>query len=165
MKKFLLIASSVFMVSALANLEVPKNILSIHQALCPDITESEIYPEVMELGHGKKLYLLTCELYAYNSSQRAYTLDAYSAIEPLALIDLSVSNQMYASSRLMGAGLSVENKEIHTFQKGRGIGDCGSSAIYAYDSEIDQFVLKEYRLKSECDGEVEAEWPIIYPKK
>lgn len=166
MKKFifsllvLASASNVF-----ANVEVPSSVASLHKALCSDIALEETYPEVMDLGHGKKLYLLTCEMYAYNSLVRGYIVNPYSAVEPLSLVDISSNGQFYATSNLMGAGLDQESKSISTFQKGRGIGDCGSSATYVYDSEIDQFILKEYRLKNECDGEVESEWPVIFPKK
>lgn len=147
-----------------ANVEAPSSVASLHKALCSDIKEEDIYVESMDLGHGKKLYLLTCETYAYNSLVRGYITNPYSGVEQLLLVDIGANGQFFATTNLMGAGLDQESKSIYTFQKGRGIGDCGSSATYVYDSEIEQFTLKEYRLKNECDGEVEAEWPVVFPK-
>lgn len=150
--------------NAFANVEVPSDVATLHKTLCSDIASENTYPEVMDLGYGKKIYLLTCEMYAYNSSVRGYIVSPYAAVEPLSLIDIGPKGQFYATTNLMGAGLDQESKTINTFQKGRGIGDCGSSATYVYDSEVDQFTLKEYRLKNDCDGEMDAEWPVIFPK-
>lgn len=147
-----------------AELAVPQEVASLHKTLCSDIEEDQIYVESMDLGHGKKLYLLTCELYAYNQSVRGYITSSYAALEPLSIVEIDTNGKFSATTNLMGAELDQETKSISTFQKGRGIGDCGSSATYVYDSEIEQFTLKEYRLKNECDGEFEAEWPIIFPK-
>jgi len=50
---------------------------------------------------------------------------------------------------------------LHT--KSRGLGDCGSFAFYQWENN--QFTLKEYRYKSDCDGVYlpPEEYPLIYP--
>lgn len=47
--------------------------------------------------------------------------------------------------------------------KSRGLGDCGSLAIYHWQEE--KFILKEYRHKFDCDGVYlpPEEYPLIYP--
>lgn len=50
---------------------------------------------------------------------------------------------------------------LHT--KSRGLGDCGSFALYYWENN--GFTLKEYRYKSDCDGVYlpPEEYPLIYP--
>jgi len=62
------------------------------------------------------------------------------------------------------AGLPRVNVKLQTitnFTKFRGLGDCGSSAIYKLEG--DRLVLQEYRAKYECDGKYVQDFPIIYP--
>jgi hypothetical protein len=47
------------------------------------------------------------------------------------------------------------------FTKFRGLGDCGSSALYKLEG--DRMVLQEYRAKYECDGKYVQDFPVIYP--
>jgi hypothetical protein len=63
----------------------------------------------------------------------------------------------------MGGGFDPETNLLGTFQKGRGVGDCGSAAEYKYNPENQNFVLIEARLKDTCDGE-DSDWPIVYKK-
>lgn len=50
---------------------------------------------------------------------------------------------------------------LTNFTKFRGLGDCGSSALYKLEGE--RMVLQEYRAKYECDGEYIKDFPIVYP--
>lgn len=54
-------------------------------------------------------------------------------------------------------------KTLSLQAKSRGLGDCGSFAVYQWEGE--KFTLKEYRHKSDCDGVYlpPEEYPLIYP--
>lgn len=72
--------------------------------------------------------------------------------------DYEANNTLY----VMGCEMYAYNT-LGTFQKGRGMGDCGSSASYSWDSRNEKFVLEEARVKIECDGEY-TDWPVVYKK-
>ncbi len=57
--------------------------------------------------------------------------------------------------------VNVRSQTITNFTKFRGVGDCGSSAIYKLEG--DRTVLQEFRAKYECDGKYVQDFPIIYP--
>ncbi|MFM7888985.1 MAG: DUF1176 domain-containing protein [Pseudanabaena sp.] len=57
--------------------------------------------------------------------------------------------------------VNVRSQTITNFTKFRGVGDCGSSAIYKLEG--DRMVLQEFRAKFECDGKYVQDMPVIYP--
>jgi Protein of unknown function (DUF1176) len=57
--------------------------------------------------------------------------------------------------------VNVRSQTMTNFTKFRGVGDCGSSALYKLEG--DRMVLQEYRAKYECDGNYVQDFPIIYP--
>jgi hypothetical protein len=56
---------------------------------------------------------------------------------------------------------NVRSQTMTNFTKFRGLGDCGSSALYKLEG--DRMVLQEYRAKYACDGKYVQDFPIIYP--
>jgi hypothetical protein len=61
-----------------------------------------------------------------------------------------------------------EKLELTGFFKGRGLGDCGSFDRWAWSRSTGgyAFVLKEARVKGECDGEYDGgpeNWPAVWP--
>ncbi len=56
---------------------------------------------------------------------------------------------------------NVRSQTLTNFTKFRGVGDCGSSALYKLEG--DRMVLQEYRAKYACDGNYVQDFPIIYP--
>lgn len=57
--------------------------------------------------------------------------------------------------------VNVRSQTMTNFTKFRGIGDCGSSAIYKLEG--DRMILQEFRAKYACDGKYIQDLPIIYP--
>lgn len=57
--------------------------------------------------------------------------------------------------------VNVRSQTMTNFTKFRGLGDCGSSALYKLEG--DRMVLQEYRAKYECDGKYIQDFPVIYP--
>ncbi len=56
---------------------------------------------------------------------------------------------------------NVRSQTMTNFTKFRGLGDCGSSALYKLEG--DRMVLQEYRAKYVCDGNYVQDLPVIYP--
>jgi hypothetical protein len=57
--------------------------------------------------------------------------------------------------------VNVQKQTMTNFTKFRGVGDCGSSALYKLEG--DRMVLQEYRAKYECDGKYVQDFPVVYP--
>lgn len=155
-------------------IEIPKALKERHALACPEVTtergewmQNSVYdlPSMSGVKSINKLYVLGCEMYAYNSLERAYIVNSYGDITDVAVTEVDSEGNFGATTNLMGAGYDEGSQTLGTFSKGRGIGDCGASALYKYSVDSERFVLVEQRLKLECDMDVEAEWPIVFPKK
>lgn len=146
--------------------EISTEVLARHKTNCPqfagDMGEFMI-KEAYELEDIKStLVILGCEMYAYNTMERAYIQDAYGDIVDVSVAEVSTDLDITSTTSLMGATFDVATKTLFTSQKGRGMGDCGSSAEYKLKS--DKFALVEARIKDDCDGNFEDEWPVVYKK-
>ena len=156
-----------------STIQIPKAVLDRHNASCPDFSSEQgqyLMKEVYTLPAGeysktpKSLYILGCELYAYNSRELAYIVDSYGDITNVAVSEVATDRSITATSDLMGTAFDQAGLMLSTYSKGRGVGDCGSSAAYKYDANSEKFVLLEARLKEQCDGDVESDWPVVYSK-
>lgn len=152
---------------------IPQKLIEHHSAVCTEFpTEEGRYlmraeyslPKSPYSNEAKKLYVLGCEMYAYNSLEKAYIVDQSGNITDVYVAEIDHERSFSATSDLMGADYDEKSNTLGLFQKGRGIGDCGSSTIYSYNPEAEKFILIEARMKNECNGEVEDEWPVIYSK-
>ena len=112
----------------------------------------------------KMLYILGCELYAYNSMEKAYILDSYGNVTNVEVAEIMSDKSITATTDLMGTAFDQASLTLSTYSKGRGIGDCGSSGLYKFDLNSEKFVLLEARLKENCDGDTESGWPVVYSK-
>ncbi|MGZ3788277.1 MAG: DUF1176 domain-containing protein, partial [Bacteriovorax sp.] len=126
--------------------------------------EIHALPKLQDSSSTKKLYILGCEMYAYNTMEKAYILDANNDITDVYVADIDKDLAITATSSLMGTYYDEASKTLGTFQKGRGIGDCGAASSYLYSPTYEKFILMEARIKDHCDGDVEGEWPVVYSK-
>lgn len=152
---------------------IPKAVLDRHAAACPEFSsergeymtkEAYVLPGSEYSPASTTLYVIGCDLYAYNSMEKAYIVNSYGDITNVAIAEVGADKSISATTDLMGAGFDPISLTLGTFQKGRGVGDCGSTATYKYESSLEKFVLIEARSKAECDGDIEAEWPVVYSK-
>ncbi len=150
---------------------LPEHLVAHHTAVCPDFGSSDgkwflraVYtlPQSPYSKQINTLYVLGCEMYAYNSQERAYIVDPGGAITDVWVAEIDFKGNFTATNSLMGADYDPASQSLYTFQKGRGIGDCGSASTYAYSAEEEKFILKEARVKDHCDGDIEADWPVVY---
>lgn len=163
-------AMSLTAASAFANsMELPKGLVELHAAQCPEFTERNLFVDIQKLPNSEHhandnvLYVMGCEMYAYNSLEKAYVVNKEGKISPV-VVAAFYGGSLFATSDLMGAGFDPATNTLGTFSKGRGIGDCGSAATYSWDKYEEKFSLIEARNKEACDGDIEAEWPIVYKK-
>jgi hypothetical protein len=60
----------------------------------------------------------------------------------------------------INAGFDEATQTLSTFNKGRGIGDCGSSSEWAWDGKAFQLILS--KAMPDCHGVPEDEWPTVW---
>lgn len=146
---------------------ISEKLLTYHQTHCPRFgSEVGKYArrEVYSLPSTKTLYILGCEMYAYNSMEKAYIVDQTGAINDVNVVQIDSEGSLSATSDLMGTMFDEQSNTLRTYQKGRGYGDCGSAATYSYNAVEEKFILREARIKDNCDGDVDSQWPVVYSK-
>lgn len=151
--------------------EVPKEILSRHMISCPRYEEGKDSYMIKQKytlpgrfsPESSTLYILGCELYAYNTRELAY-LESSGEILDVAVPEFSKADGISATTSLMGSSFDLDSLTLSTYQKARGMGDCGSSSVYKFKAEYQEFILIEAREKEDCDGDSETAWPVVYAK-
>ncbi len=132
----------------------------------PDCAALEELPngrdfQVGEVGSGASattVYIVPCNGGAYNFSSAVYTGGDGEYVRQ-AFAEYWPSSGLSGVTELFGANLDPETGSITTFYRSRGIGDCGSTALYQWTGTT--FRLDEFRAKEECDG-AEGEFPLVY---
>ncbi len=107
--------------------------------------------EAYALGGGKTLALLPCGSGAYNFSTVPYIVEGGRAT--LAKFDfMSGGDASPTSPLLTNAGWDAKTARLSSYDKGRGLGDCGASEEYVWDGAM--FRLVEARRMPDCRGSV-----------
>jgi hypothetical protein len=128
---------------------------------------SSVYP----LNKEEYLVEIMCFLAAYQGNYQyfLYKINAGNVtIQPLYFQEFIRDNNQkinLKNIRSLGGSPSYDpqTQVLTIYTKGRGLADCGSFSQYQWEQS--RFELKEYRLKSECDGNyLEPEnYPQVYP--
>lgn len=104
------------------------------------------------IDEKRSLLLLSCGAGAYNFASMAFVVTSEGKRKGLdaayAKFDHQPANK--GQPRLVNAGWDEAEGILSTHNKGRGIGDCGSSERYAWDGE--RFRMIEQRTMTECRG-------------
>ena len=118
---------------------------------------------VAVLDDGHALAVLPCNEGAYNFAAMVYQFQD-KRFSQLYFAEYSEDQGWYASNTIVNVNFDPQTKEITTFDKGRGPGDCGSVGRWRWTG--DEFVMKEYRYQAACDGTVEpGAFPVIFSAK
>lgn len=115
---------------------------------------------------GETTYvILPCVLYAYNVSNFVVVKDE---VEGWSLVTFETYNAETKQKgpmtfQLINAEFDAVEDTLYTFNKARGLGDCGTSEVYSLDATIKRGTLLKVTGKLECDGEA-GDWPVLYTK-
>jgi uncharacterized protein DUF1176 len=123
----------------------------------------EFVPENYQLSDDEWLYFVPCMTSAYNQITRVYAVNLrYDEIIPLHFPTYSEDFGWGGTDDLYNHQYDPATRTLTSFTKGRGLGDCGSSARYRWREY--NFMLLEFRSWETCDGtRMPADWPVIYP--
>lgn len=145
--------------------EVPVALLERHRAdpECEPLADlangRDITVAALDADHT--LYILPCWSGAYNFSSRLY-VGSGDSFEQLAFAEYSSSFGWSATTTLVNAYFDETDKSLTSFNKGRGIGDCGSTGRWQWQGY--GFRMLEFAYKDACDGEggEPGDFPVIY---
>lgn len=131
---------------------------------------SEDNTTIYELKTTEYLIEIFCFVGAYQGTYQYLFYDANQAEHQIISLSFTIFDERGGSLQIGDTSLltgypefDLDLEVLTVDRKARGLGDCGSYAVYQWQD--DSFSLQEYRYKGECDGvyiPVE-EYPLIYP--
>ncbi|MGL6160426.1 DUF1176 domain-containing protein [Microbulbifer sp.] len=119
-------------------------------------------PTTHPLGAGRLLHIVPCWAGAYNLGSLVFVTGAKGEEPQLVTFDEYLPDGKRTRTEvLVNAAFNPESGVLTSFNKARGIGDCGSMGKWLWRAGT--FQLVEFRAR-ECGGEpVESsEWPVLY---
>lgn len=148
-----------------ARADVPASLLAFHEAHgecdAPEDLPNGDEIVVIPLKGERVLYLVPCYAGAYNFAHAAYVVEG-DEVKRKWFADYSdytgwVATDVIVNPEWEGGGLG----RLSMFNRGRGIGDCGSRAVWQV-SDGDLRMLS-FNYKADCDGEGEpGEFPLVF---
>lgn len=134
-------------VAAAARLIGPDN------ATCDD-ADGPVKPRAYRLDAAHSLVLVDhpCGNGAYNLFTSVYVLDEAAKVRPARFDQPPGMGEPSTdgSGDLTNGGWDPKTRQLSSFEKGRGVGDCGTSETYAWDGA--RFRLVEQDEMDECRG-------------
>ncbi|WP_312242400.1 DUF1176 domain-containing protein, partial [Pantoea sp.] len=119
---------------------------------------------VAPLTDSKALLLIGCEMGAYNVIDLAFEVtrsQPYVARGMTLTLPFTPPTRSDRQLELINADYDAASGQLFTFNKGRGLGDCGSASRWQFNGA--QFELAEYAEESTCDGwHSSEEWPTLW---
>jgi invasion protein IalB len=126
-----------------------------------DPSEREVH--IFALSNDKALMTVNCDMGAYNlyalgflvSRQAPYKMDDLALTMPFKL------GEDDGAPELINADFDPKTGMLSTYDKGRGVGDCGVSSRWVFDGK--QFRLAAFASEPACDGYSSGgEWPVLW---
>jgi len=128
------------------------------ESLEPD---SGIQDEAWTVEGERTLVKLQCYGGAYNFGSSWFLLDQRGALTPLSFpIPNDDGGAMGSSTDLVNADFDPNSGRLSSFNKGRGMGDCGSFGEWLWDGNA--FQLASYRSMGDCRGVSSDLWPRLW---
>lgn len=145
--------------------ELPEEVLIVHdrEGECDPLADLPHGNDavVVPLNDERTMYLVPCYAGAYNFAYAAYTMED-SRVKRKWFADYYdhagwTATDVIVNPDWEGGGLG----RLSMFDKGRGLGDCGSTALWQV-SDGDLRMLK-FTYKGDCDGEGEpGDFPVVF---
>jgi len=144
---------------------VTKTLSDLASAVCdPDVVKDQSEAMAWRLGADKVLVAVSCTQGAYNLGNALY-LTRLDGSEPKAValprpVPLDADE---AANVVVNASFDPKTMELTSLDKGRGLGDCGTSATWVWDGQ--SFALFEAAALENCPGSLPEDWPRLYSAK
>src|SRR5215472_424146 len=141
--------------------KAPAAVIAKARAVCEDKKLGEP-DDIARLGANDVMYAFVCKNLsgAYNYFN-ALVID--SPGRPARLAEFRFPREYGATERdysPINAGFDVATQTLSTFNKARGLGDCGSTSEWLWDGQAFRLLLS--KAMPECHGIGESDWPVLY---
>jgi hypothetical protein len=141
--------------------KAPAAVVTKARAVCEDKKVGEP-DDVVRLDANAVMYSFVCTSLsgAYNFFN-ALVVDAPG--KQVRLAEFRFPREYGATDRdysPINAGFDEATQTLSTFNKGRGLGDCGSTADWVWDGQAFRLILS--KTMPECHGIGESDWPVLY---
>lgn len=103
------------------------------------------------------IYLIPCTSGAYNFAYKVYHGDG-TYYDPIYFAEFDELSGWTGTQFLINPEFDRNTKTLTSFNKGRGIGDCGATGKWVWRDY--RFIMLEYRVKYACDAQGE---PGVFP--
>ena len=120
----------------------------------------------IELKYESRLFILPCGAPgAYNLPQVVISYDLESKRSRIVSLPIMGARGPTTLDYPYNTSWDHRKSELSSFFKGRGLGDCGMQARWVWNQGgfEGNFELVEERVKDDCDGKYDDEWPVIWP--
>lgn len=144
----------------------PADLLAKARKLCNGDEKAKL-EESDPLAPGLSLYSYSCPEMsgAYNLNSVYFIVPAgqpqaaraVSFLWPVKVGDITHDGQQELATN---SSFDAKTQTLNIFNKGRGIGDCGTEEAWVFDGKT--FRLAELKLMSECKGAIAEDWPVVY---
>ncbi|WP_224407807.1 DUF1176 domain-containing protein [Afifella sp. IM 167] len=147
---------------------VPEAVRGLHIASsaceAPDTELMKDIPvQIAKVSETAIVYAIPCTVGAYNITYRLYLRETGEIGGARTLYFPEWSKAYGWSGTDLLFNVSLEGTHLSAFAKGRGLGDCGSSAEFTfldYAYRLDRYIAEE-----DCNGRLPDAWPVIYEHK
>jgi hypothetical protein len=132
------------------------------QVECSD-TGEERKIQSYHLPGGKALHLLPCFSGPYNFTHLFFA-DRGGDITQQFFADYSRDYGWTGTDQLFNIDFDPKTGRLHSFYKGRGVGDCGSAGEWVWHNDL--FRLISFQAWDDCEhGRPAEEWPVVFTYK
>jgi Protein of unknown function (DUF1176) len=120
-----------------------------------DYSTAKVEPEAFRLDAKTSLVTVVhpCGNGAYNFFSSAFLVDEAGKVRPATYDTDKPEPKDGENMGLVNSGYDPKTRQVSSYMKGRGLGDCGSRQIFAWDGK--QFRLIEQTQMNECRGSVD----------
>jgi hypothetical protein len=141
--------------------KAPAAVVAKARAVCEDKTLGEP-DDVARLDADTVMYAFVC-------TKRSGAYNSFNALvieqpgKPVRVAEFKLPREYGATERdyaPINAGFDEATQTLSTFNKARGIGDCGSSSEWVWDRQAFRLTLS--KAMPECHGIGESDWPVLY---
>ena len=156
--------------TAVARIGVPPHLLARHRAMsdCEDPNSehmSNLKPVIGPVSGTAMLYAIPCSAGAYNVAYRLYIIESgeIGGIENLFFAGYTKEHGWSGTDLLFNVTFDPATKQLSSFYKGRGLGDCGNTGTWVWKRFA--FAMTAFKSWSKCNGRRPENWPLVFPAK
>jgi len=115
---------------------------------------------IARLGPGQVLWGAPCSAGAYNFSQMLFVADEAGRGASLIVPPDAEATGSDTDKEVVNVDYDAKARILFSFDKGRGIGDCGASIQWVWDGRA--FRLLDETVMPNCLGVIADDWPSLY---